>query len=148
MEFLGVTTRESHIYPRPVFWFVPGIFGPGTNNYICTGWRHQPIQMPSHRIASAPSPTHPVQMWAHLSRFLLWPGTGVQRLFFLLLPPSRAPPHSSSSNSSPPPQWRPREFLPDLRWLIYDLTHWSNVEVSYFILPSYTFAILSNILCT
>jgi hypothetical protein len=47
-----------------------------------------------------------------------------------------------------PPQWHPREFLPDVRWFVHDLTHWSSVEVSYFILPSFTVAILSNILFT
>jgi hypothetical protein len=56
------TTRESHIYPRLVFLFLPGIFGPSTNSYIYTSWRHQPVQMPSYRAASAPSPTHPIQM--------------------------------------------------------------------------------------
>jgi hypothetical protein len=48
--------------PGSFFSFVPGILCPCTNNYICTSWRHEPVQMPSHRSSPTPSPTHPVQM--------------------------------------------------------------------------------------
>jgi hypothetical protein len=109
----------------------------------------RPAQMWGYYISTGHS-HEPVQMWAHLYRLWLWAGTGVQRLFSILLPPARAPPlfFFVSPTRAPPPQWRPREFLPDLRRFFHDLTYWSSVEVSYFILPSYMVAILSNILCT
>jgi hypothetical protein len=41
----------------PDFSFVPGIFAIGTNENICTGWSHCPVQMSSHRSMSRhPSP--------------------------------------------------------------------------------------------
>jgi hypothetical protein len=34
--YYSITTRESQIYPRPDFSFVPGILSTGT--IVCTGW--------------------------------------------------------------------------------------------------------------
>jgi hypothetical protein len=62
------TTRELSICPWHDFLFVPGIFVPGTNNSICTGWSYCPVQMPPHRGAAGPSPTYPVQMPPHRAR--------------------------------------------------------------------------------
>jgi hypothetical protein len=58
------TTRESNICSRADFSFVPGIFAPGTNTLICTGWIHYLVQMSPHRGASGPPPNS-VQM-AHI----------------------------------------------------------------------------------
>jgi hypothetical protein len=52
---------------------------------------------------------------------------------------------SSSCTTVPVSLWR---FLPNLRRFLHELTHWSSVDVSYFILPSFTVAILSNMPCT
>jgi hypothetical protein len=59
----------------------------------------------------------------------------------------RPPPHyfSFSLNASYP---SPMELLPNLRRFVHDFTHWSGIEVSYFILPWHRVAILSIMFCT
>jgi hypothetical protein len=47
------------------------------NNDICAGWSHRPVQMPPHRGAVGPPPTHPVQMPHICTGWWLQPGTNV-----------------------------------------------------------------------
>jgi hypothetical protein len=47
--------------PGPFFWLVSCIFGPSTNNYICTRWSHWPVQ-PLTGVRRCHLPPHPVQM--------------------------------------------------------------------------------------
>jgi hypothetical protein len=39
----------------PIFHLYRGIFAPGTNEDICTGWSHRPVQM-SHQARRVSSP--------------------------------------------------------------------------------------------
>jgi hypothetical protein len=118
------TTRESHMYPRTDFSFVPGILPIGTNDCICTSWSHQPVQMSSHRGSSWPDPTQPVQMRlvaptrTNVRQSHLHPLQMCNGYNSFVSPLPEPPPHSFPlSNSRPPPQWRPRELLHDCDYL-------------------------------
>ena len=102
----------------------------------------------------------PVQMWTFVLggeggpwRAPMWatfvPGcimaqykcaTAITGFFFLLPEPLHSP---LSLLELPPPHGALGEFLPDLRRFLHDFTHWSGVEVSYFILPWYMVTVLS-----
>ena len=135
-EFFGetTTTSESGICPRADLTFVPGIFATGTNVNICTGWGGRALVRPHVSHICTGLYHGPVQMCNGYN--------------WLLLPPARATPLSTLSTRAPPPHGALGEFLPDLRRFLHDFTHWSGVEVSYFILPWYTVAVLSFMLCT
>jgi hypothetical protein len=72
--YFNVTNRELGICPWADFSFVPGIFTPGTNEDICTGWSHRPEQMSSQaRRVSSPPDTNA----SHLYRVVALSGTNV-----------------------------------------------------------------------